>query len=81
MKRSILFNWNLVRFRRLGIGIAILVQAVTAKDILFAIAGLLFTGMAVFNVGCCGMGGCTIPNTITKKTTDVTKDITYEEVV
>ena len=80
MKQSILSNWSLFRFLRLGIGIAILVQAVMARDVLFGIAGLLFAGMAVFNIGCCGMGGCNTPN-ITTKNTQVTKDIPYEEVV
>lgn len=81
MKQSILSNLNFFRFLRLGIGIAILVQAVMARDVLFGIAGLLFTGMAVFNVGCYGMGGCNTPNTTTKKTAETIKHITYEEVV
>ena len=78
MKQGLFNNWSIFRFLRLSIGIAIIVQAVAAKDVLFGIAGLLFTGMAVFNVGCCGMGGC---NTLTKKNSETTKDITYEEVV
>ena len=77
MKQVILSNWTLMRFLRLGIGIAILVQAVIAKDILFALAGLLFTAMPVFNAGCCGTNRCYTP---AKKTTDAKKDITYEEV-
>ncbi len=81
MKQSILSNWSFFRFLRLGIGIAILVQALVARDVLFAIAGLLFTGMAVFNVGCCGIGGCNTPNTSAKKTSETSKDIRYEEVV
>ena len=78
MKQIILTNWTFMRFLRLGIGIAILVQAVIAKDILFAFAGILFTAMPVFNVGCCGTNRCYTP---AKKTTDAKKDITYEEVV
>ena len=78
MKQTILSNWTFMRFLRLGIGIAILVQAVIAKDILFAFAGILFTAMPVFNIGCCGTNGCYTP---AKKNTEPTKDITYEEVV
>ena len=81
MKQSILSNWNFFRFLRLGIGIVILVQAVLARDVLFGIVGLLFSGMAVFNVGCCGMGTCSTPNKPAKKTSETTKDIRYEEVV
>ena len=67
-----------MRFLRLGLGLAVLVQAVIAKDVLFALLGLGFTAMPVFNVGCCGSGGCYVPP---KKETNTTKDITYEEVV
>ena len=59
-------------------GIAILVQAVIAKDMLFAFAGIIFTAMPVFNVGCCGTAGCAAPP---KKDYDTTKEIIYEEVV
>lgn len=78
MKQIIFSNWTLMRFLRLAMGIAILVQAVIAKDMLFAFAGIVFTAMPVFNVGCCGTAGCATP---AKKDSDKTKDIIYEEVV
>lgn len=78
MKNNILSNWTFMRFLRLGMGVAILVQAVIAKDVLFAFLGLVFTAMPVFNIGCCGTAGCAAPP---KKSQDLSKDITYEEVV
>ena len=78
MKKTIFSNWNFMRVLRLGMGIAILVQAILSNEVLFGIAGLLFSGMAVLNIGCCGAGGCSVP---TKRTSETTKDITYEEVV
>ncbi|MEP7239081.1 MAG: hypothetical protein ABI685_14475 [Ferruginibacter sp.] len=78
MKYTILKNWSIVRFLRLGMGIAILIQAVIARDILFAFLGLIFTAMPVFNIGCCGTNGCYIP---ADKNQDKTKEIIYEEVV
>jgi len=78
MKQTILTNWTFFRFLRLIMGIAIVVQAVIAKDALFGLAGLLLTSMAVFNVACCGTGGCSTPS---KKIAETKKDITYEEVV
>jgi hypothetical protein len=78
MKQTILSNWTLMRFLRLAMGIAILVQAVMAKDMLFAFAGIIFTAMPVFNVGCCGTAGCAAP---APKKQETTKEITYEEVV
>jgi hypothetical protein len=78
MKETILSNWTLMRFLRLAMGIAILVQAVMAKDMLFAFAGIIFTAMPVFNVGCCGTSGCAAP---APKKQETAKEITYEEVV
>ena len=78
MKQIILTNWTFMRVLRLGLGLAVLAQAVIAKDVLFALLGLAFTAMPVFNIGCCGTGGCYVPP---DKKEDKTKDITYEEVV
>ena len=78
MKQTIFTNWTFIRFLRLALGIAVLVQAVIAKDILFAFLGLIFTAMPVFNIGCCGTQGCYVPP---NKDQDKAKDVTYEEVV
>jgi hypothetical protein len=78
MKILILRNWNFMRFVRLGLGIAIIVQSVIVKDFSMGLLGVLFTGMPIFNVGCCGSGGCAAP---TKKKLEQTKEITYEEMV
>lgn len=67
-----------MRFFRLVLALAVLVQAVITKDVLFALLGLGFTALPVFNVGCCGSGRCYVPP---KKDTNDTKDIVYEEVV
>jgi len=78
MKDLILNNWNIIRFLRLGIGVAIIVQAIIASDILFGLAGLLFTGMAVFNASCCRSGACATPPPGKKPGS---KDVSYEEVI
>lgn len=78
MKQVIFSNWNFMRFLRLVLGIAIIVQSVIVKDWAMGLLGLAFTAMPVFNIGCCGANGCATP---LKKRTDNTKDVTYEEVV
>lgn len=77
MKQVIFSNWNLIRVLRLIMGIAITVQAVMMKDVLFGIAGVLFTIMPLFNIGC-ATGNCVAPPA---KEKTVTKEIMYEEVV
>lgn len=74
---NILKNWNFFRFIRLLMGILIIFQAFTVKDFFLGIAGLLFTSMTLFNIGCCGAGSCYSGKT---KTENNTKDIEYEEV-
>ena len=78
MKQAIFSNWNFMRFLRLGLGIAIIVQSAMAGNWTMGILGLLFTAMPIFNIGCCGTGECSTP---IKKTSETTKDISYEEVV
>jgi len=78
MKRAILVNWNFMRFLRLVMGIAIMVQAVVTKEFMFGVIGLLIVSTAVFNTGCCGAGACC---TATKQYKNSSKDIPYEEVV
>jgi len=78
MKEIIMSNWNWMRVIRLLAGIAILIQAVVNKDTVFGVAGVLFASMALFNTGCCGVGGC---NTPIKNSNKSTEEISYEEVV
>lgn len=77
MKQAIFSNWDFMRFVRLGLGIAIIVQSVIARDWMMGMMGVLFTSMPVFNIGCCGASGCATP---VKKDIEPTKEITYEEV-
>ena len=78
MKKAILTNWTFIRALRLIIGIGILYEGIISNDVLFGLAGLLFTGMAVFNKGCCGSQACYAP---AQKTSAAEKDITFDEVV
>ncbi len=51
-------NWDTVRIIRLIAGIGFGVYAIVGKEyILLLIAGLLLM-QAVFNISCCGAGGC-----------------------
>ena len=77
MKQIIFRNWNFMRFLRLAIGIGIIVQSVATRQWVLGILGILFTIMPLFNVGCCGVGGCGLP---AKKFKIPEKEITYEEV-
>jgi len=53
------------------------VQAVMAKDWRIGLLGIFFTAMPLFNIGCCGAGGCSVP---VKKSTENAKDVSYEEI-
>ena len=66
--QTLLSNWNFFRILRVALGVFILVQGVVTRDLLSIIIGSVFAGLAIFNIGCCGAGGCnTTPN---KKSTN-----------
>ena len=77
MKEIIFNHWSFMRFFRLGLGIAILIQSIITQDSFFALAGIIFTAMPIFNIGCCGGSAC---SAVPPKNQESTKDITYEEV-
>lgn len=77
--KNILSNWNFMRALRLILGIIIVVQGIQASEFMYAIAGVLLSGMAIANIGCCGVGGCNVP--YSKAPKDLTnKEISYEEI-
>lgn len=75
--KTILQSWNFMRILRLVLGIVIAIQGIVVGEAVTIILGLLFAGMSVANIGCCGTNGCAVNpgNSIKNKT----KDITYEE--
>lgn len=54
-------NWSFIRAIRLFLGIFIIVQSIELQNYWMILPGILFSGMALFNVGCCG-DSCSIPN-------------------
>lgn len=68
MMKTILSNWNVMRWFRLGLGITAMVQSYSQQNLpLGLLAGfLLFTAIA--NIGCCGANGCAVSgSSINKK--------------
>lgn len=76
--KTLLQGWNFMRILRLILGVIILIQGIVVAEVLTIILGVLFAGMAVANIGCCGANGCAVNpgNSIKNKT----KEISYEEV-
>ena len=76
--KTILQGWHFMRILRLVLAIGILAQGITARDIVTILLGVVFGGMAVANIGCCGTAGCAVNQ---RSTNNKTEDIHYEEVV
>ena len=77
MKR-ILQGWHFMRILRLVLALIIVAQGIAARDTVMIVLGVLFGGMAIANIGCCGVGGCAVNQ---RSTNNKTEDIEYEEVV
>ena len=78
--QTLLSNWNFFRILRVALGVFILVQGIVTRDLLSIIIGSVFAGLAIFNIGCCGAGGCNI-TTNKKPTNSSIENMEYEEVV
>jgi hypothetical protein len=79
--KKILANWNFVRALRLILGIIVAAQGIITKQFEYAILGFVLGGMALLNVGCCGMNACTVATMKTKKNKLTSEKISYEEVL
>jgi hypothetical protein len=77
--KNILANWNFMRALRLVLGVIIIVQGIQATEWMYAIAGILLSGMAIANIGCCGVGGCNVPFKKVNPTIS-NQEINYEEI-
>lgn len=75
------YNWSVMRAIRLAMGIFILIQGWLVADYLFAFAGLLFSVLALLNLGCCSTGGCYTSSTRKKEPNEQSRETVYEEVV
>lgn len=77
--QSITSNWNLFRILRVALGVFILAQGIVSKDVFSMVLGLTFSGMALFNIGCCGAGGCATDATYNKQSSQ-SEEVSFEEV-
>lgn len=76
--KDYLKSWDFMRILRLVIGVFAAVQAIYTMDIILGIAAFVIGGMAIFNVGCCGVNGCSTSYKLSKKQNQA---VEYEEVV
>lgn len=71
-------GWDLMRLFRLGIGLFIGVQAIQTHDSISGMFAALFLFQAATNTGCCGSGGCAIPDTQANQSQ--IEDVEFEEI-
>ncbi len=75
--KSLLQGWHFMRILRVLLGVIIVVQGVTAKDMSFILIGALLAAMGVFNIGC-GPAGCGV--TYKNNTKSNNSAVEFEEV-
>ncbi len=71
-------NWNVMRVIRLALGILVIIQSISEKNIMLTVAGGLFAFLALINVGCCGANGCAVNSRENKS--NLKEEAVYEEV-
>lgn len=77
MKETLLTNWSFMRIIRLALGAFIAYDGFRTHEYLIMSMGLLFTGLAVMNLGCCGAQGCGVPSKQVNATEP--EEVQYEE--
>ena len=60
MMKEIIKKWSLLHVIKLLVGIILLFQSFTQKDITLAILSGFLLLTAITNVGCCGSNGCAV---------------------
>ncbi|MGB4401013.1 MAG: hypothetical protein WBJ10_16695 [Daejeonella sp.] len=78
IKNTILTGWNLMRWLRLAIGLAIAYQAFTTQNGLLGLLAGIFIFQALANAACCGTSACN--TSMGKKTLGTTEDVEFEEI-
>ncbi|HZW69722.1 MAG TPA: hypothetical protein VFF57_02555 [Hanamia sp.] len=77
-KQTLFAGWNFMRLIRLGFGIFFAVHAFQTHDTLVGFVAAFFLFTSIFNVGCCGSGGCY--TAVNKHRKDKPEDILFEEI-
>jgi hypothetical protein len=82
MRNLLMTGWNFMRVIRLILGAMLLIQAIQTKFVAAGLLGGLLLFQAISNTGCCGAGGCAVPNSRNAKTNEKSgiDEIEYEEV-
>lgn len=62
-------NWTFSRMLWVIIGMVIITEAVLRRDLVTGVAGLVYTGMGIFNKTFCSLGGCAFSPRTAEKTT------------
>ena len=74
--KDYLRNWIVIRFIRLALGIAVIIQGIQASEWMFVGLGAMFSLMPILNLGC-SSGNCSVPN---RKYIVKDESVVYEEV-
>jgi len=78
--KNYLSNWDVMRFIRLALGVAIMIQGFIMKDWSFVVIGAAFSLMPIFNIGCCA-NSCKQTSTRSNPSPSKTiEETTYEEI-
>ncbi len=79
IKDTVLTNWHVMRWLRLGLGLFMGFQAIQVHDPFAGFISLFFLYQAATNTGCCGVGGCAVPVSSAAKL-DKIEEVEYEEI-
>ena len=77
MSGSLMVRWNWLRWLRLGLGVAFLIEGWRSGSGFAYAIGALFAMQGVLNMGCPLLGACAVPPA---RATATTQDVSFDEV-
>lgn len=77
-KETLLTDWHLMRWLRLGMGLYASTVAFQLHDILSGIIAAFLLFQAVSNTGCGGANGCSVPTSV-KRNVGKIESVAFEE--
>ncbi|HEY1047458.1 MAG TPA: hypothetical protein VGF79_13510 [Bacteroidia bacterium] len=75
---TLLKGWSFSRWLRLILGLSIAIQTIYQPDFIMGTLALTLLLQAVFNVGCCAGGNCSVSNKTQSEQT--LENTTFEEI-
>lgn len=73
-------NWHAMRILRAALAIYSFVEFSSTQDWIFLVFGGILAVQAIFDISCCGTGGCSTSQSKSRQQATAVEEIEFEEI-